>query len=90
MEWPRYPPVADDELNTLLGSLERQRATFAWKCTGVGPEGMRATVGESAITLGGLLKHMAFAEDFTFAYKLNGRALPAMWRDHDALPGIGC
>ncbi|MFZ0325344.1 MAG: mini-circle protein, partial [Actinomycetes bacterium] len=29
---PREPPVAGDEPATLLGSLERQRATFAWKC----------------------------------------------------------
>jgi GNAT superfamily N-acetyltransferase len=83
MEWPRYPPVVGDELTTLLGSLERQRATFAWKCTGVDAEGMRARVGVSAITLGGLLKHMAFAEDFTFSYKLHGRDVPAPWRDHD-------
>ena len=26
------PPVAGDETATLLGSLERQRATLAWKC----------------------------------------------------------
>ena len=83
MDWPRYPPVVGDELTTLLGSLERQRATFAWKCTGVDAEGMRAQVGVSAITLGGLLKHMAFAEDFTFSYKLHGRSLQPMWRDHD-------
>jgi hypothetical protein len=25
------PPTAGDEAATLLGSLERQRATFAWK-----------------------------------------------------------
>ena len=55
--------MAGDEADTLLGSLERQRATFAWKCSGVGPAGMRATVGASALTLGGLLKHLALVED---------------------------
>jgi hypothetical protein len=29
------PPVAGDETATLLGSLERQRAIFAWKCGGL-------------------------------------------------------
>src|SRR3954467_7222107 len=29
------PPVAGDETSTLLGSLERQRRTFAWKCGGL-------------------------------------------------------
>ena len=31
----REPPVAGDETSTLVGSLERQRATFAWKCSGL-------------------------------------------------------
>jgi hypothetical protein len=44
------PPIAGDEVATLLGSLERQRATFAWKCRGLDPVGMRATVGASSIT----------------------------------------
>jgi len=30
------PPVAGDETATMLGSLERQRAIFAWKCGGLG------------------------------------------------------
>jgi hypothetical protein len=57
------PPVAGDETATLIGSLERQRRTFAWKCSGVNAAGMQATVGASSMTLGGLLKHMALVED---------------------------
>src|SRR5882757_7573696 len=53
------PPIAGDETATLLGSLERQRATFAWKCGGLDAAGLRATVGASSMTLGGLLKHLA-------------------------------
>ena len=37
------PPLAGDETATLLGSLERQRATFAWKCGGLDAAGLRAT-----------------------------------------------
>ncbi|WP_280140747.1 hypothetical protein [Geodermatophilus obscurus] len=29
------PPLAGDEAATLLGSLERQRATLAWKTGGL-------------------------------------------------------
>src|SRR5438477_3855825 len=58
------PPLAGDEVATMLGSLERQRATLAWKCGGVDASGMRATVGASSITLGGLLKHLALVEDY--------------------------
>jgi hypothetical protein len=35
------PPIAGDETSTLLGSLERQRATFAWKCGGLDAVGLR-------------------------------------------------
>jgi len=68
------PPVAGDETATLLGSLERQRATLAWKCGGLDAAGLRATVGVSSITLGGLLKHLAHVEDDYFSGRLFGRA----------------
>jgi hypothetical protein len=61
------PPVAGDETATLLGSLERQRATLAWKCGGLDAAGLKATVGASSITLGGLLKHLALVEDDYFS-----------------------
>jgi hypothetical protein len=73
------PPMAGDELATQLGSLERQRATFAWKCGGLDSEGLRATVGVSEITLGGLLKHMALVEEHTFAGRLLDRAYGPPW-----------
>ena len=60
------PPVNADETDTLLGFLDFQRATFAWKCLGVDAAGMRATVGVSTMTLGGLLKHMALVEEVWF------------------------
>jgi Protein of unknown function (DUF664) len=73
------PPVAGDETATLLGSLERQRATFAWKCGGLDAVSLHAKVGASAITLGGLLKHLALVEDNTFSAKLLGRELGHPW-----------
>jgi hypothetical protein len=53
------PPVAGDEDALLLGFLERQRATFAWKSAGMDATGLHATLGPSAMTLGGMLKHLA-------------------------------
>ena len=73
------PPLAGDEVATLLGSLERQRATFAWKCGGLDSAGLNATLGPSAITLGGLLKHMARVEDDVFAWRLFGRRPQSPW-----------
>src|SRR6266496_4139366 len=57
------PPLAADETATLLGFLEYQRATLAWKCGGLDTAGLRATVAASSMTLGGLLKHLAYVED---------------------------
>jgi len=85
----REPPCAGDETDTLLGSLERQRRTFAWKCSGLDAAGLRATVGVSSMTLGGLLKHLALVEDDVLSHKLLGNRPAAPWDavDWDADPG---
>ena len=77
------PPAAGDETATLLGSLERQRATLAWKCGGLDAAGVRATVGASSMTLGGLLKHLALVEDDYFTGRLLGRELGPPWNTVD-------
>jgi Protein of unknown function (DUF664) len=82
------PPVAGDEVSTLLGGLDRQRGYLAWKCGNLDAAGLRATLGPSTMTLGGLLKHMALVEDYTFGVKLYGRELGPPWDavDWDADP----
>src|SRR5918994_7522629 len=45
------------------GLAGRQQATFAWKDGGLDASGLAAKVGVSSITLGGLVKHLAFIED---------------------------
>ena len=77
------PPAAGDEITTLLGALERQRVTFAWKVGGLDEAGLAATAAASTITLGGLVKHLAFVEDFKFGTMLLGRDLPPPWNDVD-------
>jgi uncharacterized damage-inducible protein DinB len=77
------PPVAGDEADTLVGSLERQRRTLAWKCGGLDAAGMRATVGASSVTLGGLLKHLAVVEDEYFSRRLFGREPQPLWATVD-------
>jgi uncharacterized damage-inducible protein DinB len=82
------PPVAGDETATLLGSLERQRATLAWKCGGLDAAGLRATLAPSSMTLGGLLKHLALVEADYFSRRLLGRNPGPPWDtvDWDADP----
>ncbi|HJY60455.1 MAG TPA: DUF664 domain-containing protein [Streptosporangiaceae bacterium] len=77
------PPTAGDEAATLLGSLERQRATFAWKVGGLDEKGLAAKVGASALTPGGLIKHLAFVEDLKFTTMLLGQDLVAPWNAVD-------
>jgi uncharacterized damage-inducible protein DinB len=60
------PPLAVDELDTLVGFLEFQRSTLAWKCAGLDAESLQVTVGVSPMTLGGMLKHLAYAEQDWF------------------------
>jgi Protein of unknown function (DUF664) len=84
----REPPVAGDEVDTLLGALERQRRYVAWKCGNLDAAGLRATLRPSAMTLGGLLKHLALCEDHQFSVKLHGRDPGSPWNavDWDADP----
>ena len=82
------PPLAADETTTLLGFLEYQRATLAWKCAGLDTAGLGATVGASSMTLGGMLKHLALVEDDWFSVWLHGLDPQPPWRtvDWDAEP----
>jgi uncharacterized damage-inducible protein DinB len=84
----RTPPVAGDETDLLLGVLDRTRSVTAWKCGGLDAAGMRASLGPSTVTLGGLLKHLALVEDHYFSVKLAGNAPAAPWDavDWDADP----
>jgi Protein of unknown function (DUF664) len=86
-EWPE-PPIDGDEASTLLGSLDRQRATFAWKVGGLDAAGLNVTLGTSTVTLGGLVKHLAFVEDYYFTVRLFDEALapPFDAVDFDADP----
>ncbi|MGG7509107.1 DinB family protein [Plantibacter sp. YIM 135249] len=77
------PPLAAGEVETLLGFLDYQRATLAWKCEGLGAADLRRTVAASAITLGGLLKHLAYIEDHWFSGWLFGNQPQPPWNTVD-------
>jgi uncharacterized damage-inducible protein DinB len=83
------PPVSGDEAATLIGFLDFHRATLAWKVRGLDAAGFQATVGASAMTLGGMLKHLALVEVSWFSGSLFDRPLGEPWdsvdwkADHD-------
>jgi hypothetical protein len=75
-EWDLERFLRGDEVDTAVITLERNRRTFAWKCADVGAEGLGLRLGASAVTLGGLLRHLAWVEELYFQNRLAGR--PAM------------
>jgi uncharacterized damage-inducible protein DinB len=77
------PPPAADEVDTLLGFLDYQRVTLAWKCAGLDSAGLSRTVGVSTMTLGGLLKHLAYVEQSWFSTVLHGKDPLPPWNAVD-------
>ena len=75
------PDPAANEVETLRGFLNYQRATLKWKSEGLSQDQLNMCVAQSTITLGGLLKHMTFVEneksglsnELTFYFDLKSR-----------------
>ena len=63
----RDTPLAGGEVETLLGFLDYQRATLAWKCRGLDDDQLRAALPPTNMTLGGMLMHLARVEDGWFS-----------------------
>jgi hypothetical protein len=80
---PWEPPLAGTEAEHLVGALERLRATFRWKTADLDSAGLATRVGASSLTLGGLLKHLARAEEQCFNTKLSGVPLGPPWNAAD-------
>ena len=77
------PPLAGDEVASLVGYLDYQRATLAWKTEGADAAALQVTVGASTMTLGGLLKHMAYVEDHWCSRSLHGNEPAPPWNTVD-------
>jgi len=78
-DYPWEPPLAGTEAEQLLGALDRLRTTFRYKADDLGAAGLGARLGVSALTLGGLLKHLALIEDYYFTTKLRGAPIGEPW-----------
>jgi len=85
-DYPWEPPLACTEVEHLLGALDRLRTTFRWKADDLDAAGLAQRIGASSLTIGGLLKHLALAEDYMFTQKLAGRPLGEPWHFDDWPP----
>ena len=75
------PPLAGGESEAIIGALERERALFAWKCGGLDAAGLNTRLAPSAMTIGGLIKHVACVEDTHFARLWLAEPPPQPWVD---------
>ncbi|MFE2725723.1 DinB family protein [Kitasatospora sp. NPDC059327] len=73
-----------DERATLVSFLDFQRDTLAMKCTGLSTDQLRARVLQpSALSLLGLVRHLAEVERGWFRNTLNNEARPGFWKHPD-------
>jgi Protein of unknown function (DUF664) len=73
------PTMTAGEAEMLIFALERSRATLAWKCGGLDAAALHKRHPPSAMTLGGLLKHLALVEDHHVARDLAAQPLGPPW-----------
>jgi uncharacterized damage-inducible protein DinB len=71
------PPVAADEVATLRGFLDFHRDTMRWKTAGLGAAELTTVLPPSTMTLGGMLKHLAYVESQWFSVVLRGEPIMA-------------
>lgn len=81
------PSMTAGEVEMQLFALERSRAQFAWKCGGLDAAALNRAHPPSTMTLGGLIKHLAFVEEQKIGL-VTGRPLGPPWNavDFDADP----
>jgi hypothetical protein len=77
------PSFTAGEVEMLLFALDRSRAQFAWKCGGLDAAALRQPHPPSTMTLGGLVKHMAFIEAYYTAQDLTGGPPIGPWKAED-------
>ena len=83
------PPESGPEADQLSAFLDFHRATILLKCEGLTAEQLsKAAVPSSALTLGGLLNHLALVEDSWFRVRFLGEEHVPPWNavDQDADP----
>lgn len=76
------PPLLGGERQTLRAFLDYQRATLAMKCEGLTDEQLRQrSVPPSALSLLGLVRHMAEVERAWFRRVFQDHDAPMVWSD---------
>ena len=77
------PPRSADEVTMLRSFLDHFRATVRRQAEGLTEDQLASTLAPSDLTLGGMLKHLAFVEDYWFSYHLAAQEYPEPWASVD-------
>jgi hypothetical protein len=76
-------PVGADEVTALRGFLDYHRDTLRMKCAGLTQEQLATPLPPSAMTLGGMMKHLALNEVGWFGKTLEGVPYPTLFEGVD-------
>jgi hypothetical protein len=76
-------PIRPDEVTALRGFLDYHRDTFRMKCAGLAQEQLAQRHPPSAMTLGGMMKHLALNEVGWFGKTLQGVPYPPLFDSVD-------
>ena len=75
---PELTPTGD-EFGLLTGFLDYYRAVMERKAQGLTRRQLAVRLGPSEMTIGGLIKHLAFAEDIWFDHRVAGNVFGDPW-----------
>lgn len=77
------PPATGDEITQLRAYLDYHRETLRQKSDGLSAEQLNATLPPSDLTLGGMVKHLAFVEDHWVSVVFLGHGYAEPWASAD-------
>jgi hypothetical protein len=77
------PPLAGDEKATLVGFLDYHRDTLRLKTAGLTADQLDLCLAPSTMTLGGMVKHLAFVEHWWFHCVYEGHEYAEPWASVD-------
>jgi hypothetical protein len=77
------PPLVGTEAEVLVGFLDFHRDTLRIKVDGLDADQLATRLAPSTMTLGGMVKHLAFVEDWWFNQVLADNPAAKIWADVD-------
>jgi len=78
-----HPPLIGSIDEHLWATLDHVRTVFAEKTDGLYAVQLEQRLAPSTMTLGGMISHLAYVEDYWFSHRFAGNPPDALWADVD-------